>query len=126
MSARATRFSNRPIFQTPLKTVIPSEAGRFFLPPSLLRRSRSAQSRNLSSISREVKPFPIHTHHSLSPSPPPPAPSTSECLPTSAAGALQTLAPWACNKSAPPDYPACKSCPSLFPRSYAHTCTLLH
>ena len=109
-------FKPHSIFQPPLnlptppKTVIPSGAGRFFLPPSILRRSRSAKSRNLSSILAKPS-HPLHNHHSLSPSPPPLAPSTSESPPTCVAAAPQTLDPSACNKSAPPDSPACKSCP---------------
>src|ERR1700730_13738399 len=115
-----------PIFQTPLnlsntahllnpaesfksrsKQSFSSGADRFFLPPSLLRRSRSAKSRHLSSIPREGKlstPPPTPPH--LSPSPPPLAPSASESPPTSAAVAPQILDPSACNKYAPPDSPA--------------------
>src|ERR1700688_2298782 len=113
-------FKPRPIFQrrsifptplnlpTPLKTVIPSGADRPFLPPSLLRRSRSAKSRNLSSSPREAN---SSTPHSLIPSPPPLESSTSESPPTSVAIAPQILDPSACNKSAPPDYLASTSCP---------------
>ena len=68
-------------------------------------RSRGISLRSL------AKPRHTCPSHIFSLSSPPPAPSTSESLPTSAAAALQTLDPWACNKSAPPDSPANKSYP---------------
>ena len=103
LSNPAQSFKPRSIFQTPLKTVIPSGADRLLLPPSLLRRRRSAQSRNLSSIPREAT--------RVSPSLPPLAPSPSEFPPASVAIGLQILDPSACSTCAPPNSPANKSCP---------------
>src|ERR1700730_10900490 len=47
------QFSTSPARQSLLTPAL----DRLFLPPSLLRRRRSAQSRNLSSISREATPY---------------------------------------------------------------------
>jgi hypothetical protein len=102
LSKTAARF-----FPSRGKTGHSERSRPIFVPPSLLRRSRAAQSRNLFSIPREAKPFPFR---SFTPSPLR-APSTSESPLASAAIAPQIPDPSAYSTSAPPDSPASKSYP---------------